>query len=268
MRKAIRRFRNTIINSPAKSVMDSIGLTPIARRVYYQLISEVEKEREKTIRTLNIDGVSASFILTTQRECQLFDGVDSGNNVVIIEDILSEIRPTDVFYDIGSNIGIYSCLVGNANSKTTVVPFEPHPKTRSRLEENLEMNEIKSTVYEYALTGENGEVSFDLRRDLPGGMGVVSEYGNIEIPARTLDTFLNETEAPAPTIIKMDIAGKEMDVLNGADSAIENVRLLYTEVHPQPGWSRDEYIDRLRQIGFSSIESPEGVPDSHIKAER
>ena len=51
----------------------------------------------------------------------------------------------------------------------------------------------------------------------------------ITVPARTLESIVNECEMPAPNFIKIDTQGSELDILRGAETILPAVDLVYLE---------------------------------------
>lgn len=56
--------------------------------------------------------------------------------------MLQTLESDDVFYDIGANVGTYTCFAGQVVDDGNVIAFEPHPANVDRLRENAEPNEI------------------------------------------------------------------------------------------------------------------------------
>ena len=73
----------------------------------------------------------------------------------ILEDLLDELGPDDVFFDIGANVGLYSLFV--AQEADSVVAFEPHPENLDALEWNLDRNGVSATVVRGVLSDHAGK---------------------------------------------------------------------------------------------------------------
>jgi len=66
-------------------------------------------------------------------------------------DILSEVASDDVFYDIGANIGVYSCIVGS-DTDIVVNTFEPIPENIARLSTNMNLNNVSGNIFQLPLS--------------------------------------------------------------------------------------------------------------------
>lgn len=77
----------------------------------------------------------------------------------------SLVRPSDVVYDVGANIGLYTRFLGQHFEAQHVVAFEPMSSNLKQLRVNVDLGEISSrvTVLPYALSEEEGE--FELQMD-------------------------------------------------------------------------------------------------------
>jgi hypothetical protein len=69
---------------------------------------------------------------------------------------------------------------------------------------------------------------------------------------RKLDTLLDAALSPAPSLVKIDIEGFELEALKGADLLLSSIRpKLLMEIHPGQltlcGGSEDELFQRLRE---------------------
>lgn len=207
-----------------------------------------------------ICGVDVQFRVASERERQFLPD-DVGIYDEIFADMFSEIDEDDVFFDIGSHIGINSCVIGRRYPEIDIICFEPHSQTRESLETNLELNGIDALVMDCAISNSNGTIAFDTQHDTPGGMGEVRHLGpGIETPVRTLDSIIKDDGVPSPTVIMSDIVGEEINLLRGGSTTFSSstTQLAYIVTHDQPlerlGSSKQEVEDLLRSYGFDEFE--------------
>ncbi|MDD2338780.1 MAG: FkbM family methyltransferase [Methanosarcina sp.] len=130
------------------------------------------------------------------------------------------LNSSDIFYDIGANVGLYSLLgsklVGNEG---VVVAFEPVPQNVEYLKKHLLVNNCKNVmVIDFAVSDQTGQSSFFEHPD--NTMGFLSENGQIKVNTITLDEVISSGLAPAPNCIKIDVEGAKYLVLKGASSLI------------------------------------------------
>ena len=85
---------------------------------------------------------------------------------------LNRLRPDDVFYDIGGNVGIYTVLAANILGGGRVIAFEPFPPNRRELGRNIALNDSDAEVLEVALADETGEAAFTSPAGCEEGCGI------------------------------------------------------------------------------------------------
>ncbi|MDH5506337.1 MAG: FkbM family methyltransferase, partial [Anaerolineae bacterium] len=151
------------------------------------------------------------------------------------------VRPGDVAYDVGANIGYISLMLARAvGAGGRVFAFEALPSNQERLRANLALNpEIANvTVAAKAVSGGPGEIEFHVHAS--GGMGKAAgsagrqeDYQEtIRVAATSLDDFVYEQGNPAPQIIKLDIEGGEVLALPGMRRLLAESRpTLLVELH-------------------------------------
>jgi FkbM family methyltransferase len=142
----------------------------------------------------------------------------------VVTDIFKrEISPGMVVYDIGAHIGIHSLYICKLlQGEGKLYAFEPWPQNYVSLYHNLQKNPEISAVAKAvpaAVGDQPGVISMDAGTS--DGRHHVSESGNgNEIACEvTLDTFYGAGN-PAPSFIKVDVEGKELQTLRGAEQII------------------------------------------------
>jgi FkbM family methyltransferase len=133
------------------------------------------------------------------------------------------LRPGMVFYDAGANIGLFTLMAARLVGETgRVFSFEPEPEIAARLRENSRRNLLSCvTVVEAALYSRTGKTGFARANRLESpdrGTGRVvdgeMEPSGVGICAVALDDFVRDH--PEPDILKLDVEGAEVEVLQGA----------------------------------------------------
>lgn len=237
---------------------------------YRWLLSRVGGE----IYTLDIDGVRATFTTETFEEVKHFHPVVGERPE--IRDLLGELRADDVFYDVGAHIGIYACIVGQTLPEGDVLAFEPHPGNVSKLEANLDRNDVDATVYPYALSDESGTVQLSVDALNSGSIGHLNpdkRDRTVDVKAIRGDGLVAEEGLEPPTVVKVDVEGAELKVLRGLDGCLDRCRLLYCEVSPaleDYGDSKAELYEFLEARGFETerIEEGDAIDHHNLKAYR
>lgn len=194
------------------------------------------------------------------------------------------VRPGDVMYDVGANVGTYSLVAAMfAKKQLQVFAFEPSFATYSSLCHNIILNDCQDSIIPLpiALSSKTGLVDLELSSLEPGkGLHVFDKSrqtgrnGNTArykqlILTYKLDDLVNEFNLPVPNHLKVDVDGTELDVLRGAGRTIsdERVRSLMIEVNEDEYGSDRELVEELQTKGFqlSSRSKREDAPGKTYK---
>ena len=157
------------------------------------------------------------------------------------------VRPGDVVFDIGANVGAYSLVVDRATGgKCTVYAFEPSFSTFAQLSRNVALNGSSGRVFPVlvALSDVNGLVTFNYSSLEPGtarhALGEsIDDQGRPFTPALTqpvlsyrMDDFVAQFSGRAPNHIKLDVDGIELKVLSGGPRTLADpgLRTVLVEV--------------------------------------
>ena len=139
------------------------------------------------------------------------------------------IKPGDVCYDIGSNVGYYTTTLAKLAYPGKVFGFEPDDRIFPLLQSTLRWNRrLRPTIniFPYFL-GDNA----DGKRRF------------------TLDLLVYKENFPPPDFIKMDIEGAEIDTLRGAERLLkEHSPKFVIETHGKD--IEDQCIGLLRSNGY------------------
>ncbi|WP_435099448.1 FkbM family methyltransferase [Halorubrum sp. N11] len=201
--------------------------------------------------TASVGDLEAVFTVSTIDEYYRFHNLVGEER--IISDLLSEVRSDDVFYDIGANVGMYTCFVAQKLSEDQLVAFEPHPRNVSTLRENLELNGLDATVEECGLSNREAEGELAVSSDRSGegrhSLAVSEDEETLPITLRRGDSMIQRDEIPPPTILKIDVEGAEVGVLEGLRTALQDsCRVCYVEVHPDRLSNYDSTMDDLQSL--------------------
>jgi FkbM family methyltransferase len=127
--------------------------------------------------------------------------------------------------------------------------FEAHPELFEELRANVARWPGAIRAVNAAIWRAHGTVVLEMP---PGfatnrGLARVSTGGaaGIEVPARTLDECF--AEHPAPSLVKLDVEGHEMAVLEGGARTLERLRDCIFEEHAEPP---TPVTERFRAAGF------------------
>lgn len=158
-------------------------------------------------------------------------------------------KKSNVIFDVGSHIGWFSCIAG-VISDGQVHSFEMNKKYYERSIRNTKINGIDNiNVQNIAVTRSKGVEEFD--EDHSSLFGKVKN--GIKIKSTSLDNYSEEKEI-RPDLIKIDVEGKEVEVIKGAKNTIQKSKpKMIIELHPNYLKEASEGMDFL----FSFLERKE-----------
>lgn len=149
-------------------------------------------------------------------------------NIIAIIQYLA--RRSYSFIDIGANIGIHSLMASKANPDIKIYSFEPEPSNYNRFTENIRLNSFANNVTTFNLglgdeigskilniNGANNKGKHSLKRNFG------SENTQMPISIERLDSFKNLILPVKSLLVKIDVEGFEMEVLDGAVKLLKPV---------------------------------------------
>jgi FkbM family methyltransferase len=147
------------------------------------------------------------------------------------EYVLDYLDQSEIIFDIGANIGqtAFRMIRNQANKKLHpfVYAFEPYPKTFSKLEYNIRLNQLTS-IRAFNLGLGNEKETLRMTQHTPsnsGGFRMTTDTNNsISVPVISLDEFVSEQALSRVDFIKIDVEGFETEVLKGARQTIRQFR--------------------------------------------
>lgn len=129
------------------------------------------------------------------------------------------LRSGDIYYDIGSNTGIFSIDAAITIPNLTVYAFEPQPSLTNHIRRSIDANNLQRVkCLELMLGREEGETTLYLSRQAIRASMIPLERGfqQLRLPMRTVDSLISSGEIEAPDVIKIDVEGAETKVFEGA----------------------------------------------------
>jgi FkbM family methyltransferase len=155
-------------------------------------------------------------------------GYARGETETIVQDFISShIGPTDIFYDLGANIGLFSLIAARITEGTgKVFSFEPDAQNARRLRRNVEHNGLTNvTVVESGVWSSTTELRFSAAPasspDRGVGTFVATEHSAADPSIRVVSVDDFTRDIPPPTAIRCDVEGAEIEVLRGARATLE-----------------------------------------------
>lgn len=166
------------------------------------------------------------------------------------------LRPDDVLYDIGANIGAYTLFSCGLHKGVRAVCFEPVVSNVFALSGNLRINEFDDRVWviNCALASQQSVTRFDIRNDLPGTASIRADDSEAnDLNQAVLCLRLDDAGSlglPAPTIMKIDIDGAELDMMQGALETLRSPQLRTVLIEADVNESVDQVANLAAQCGL------------------
>jgi FkbM family methyltransferase len=203
------------------------------------------------------------------------------------------IRPGDVVFDVGANIGFFATLFSRwVGTEGRVIAVEPEPANLVLLRHNLESNRCDNvTVCECAVGSEPGlsPFSMDEATGATGHLGRSTTAGEvavgtgklqlIEMRVETIDRLV-AIQGVTPRVMKLDIEGGELDAIDGASRTLASGRpVIVSELTGERG---PDAVGLLARLGYRIWDLESGrplgagphpfmvvaIPDEHLEEER
>ena len=177
---------------------------------------------------------------------------------------INTFNDTDVLWDIGANVGVYSLYA--ALRGLNVVSFEPSPSNYYLLSRNIEANRMDEKIIALCIAFNDTtklDAFYMANTELGGALNSFGEaidwQGQPFIASFkqamigfSIDDFIEQFDLPFPNHIKIDVDGIENKIIKGAEKTLasEKLRSILVELDS----NRDEYcssvIDMLERAGM------------------
>ena len=148
-----------------------------------------------------------------------------------------------VIFDVGAYVGEVTATYKRVFPQSTIYCFEPFPDSFHKLNRLCRDASIKA--HQIAFSDKEGKTTFNINVDLscnsllPPTESDFKCYsaksikdGEIQVETNTLDNFCAGDEIACIDILKLDVEGAEVKVLDGASSMLSKqaIKLIYSEV--------------------------------------
>jgi FkbM family methyltransferase len=180
------------------------------------------------------------------------------------EAMLRHLGRGDVFYDVGANLGFFALLgarmVGEAGK---VYAFEAAPDNAEAIRTNAEINALTNVeVIAKAVAARAGTGRLQVVDDQ--SWSKLEDYGEhpftervIEVELVAIDELLTAGELRPPALVKIDVEGAELAVLEGMRETIERHRpAIICELHG----THAEFVSFMSGCGYRLINLEGTIP--------
>ena len=241
----------------------------IVKRVYYSPL------KLSALKLYTLFGPKKEMIINFKGSKMIIDPKKTGERGFLINEhvekvfeiILKQISPNDVFVDVGAWIGDFVLPVAAKIGNGVVIAFEQDPHNLEKLRKNVLLNNFKNvTIIDKIVSNKIGELMFENRGEPTSSVTLQKEAG-VYIETCTLDNVLSDYDKI--DIIKIDVEGHEIQVLEGANHTLDKTRMVVLEVHTSLGVDIKNARQILERKGFSINEIDEkGRPEIFLVCEK
>lgn len=223
------------------------------------------------------------FVLTTNQTCSVtqkifYKGATAYEFSQFFERI---IKKTEVFFDIGANIGYFTVLGAKLNPEVKIYAFEPSVGPLHYLKENVALNGLSNRV---EVTGKavaeiDGTLTFHsvvskkypwVKHNLSGSHSLQNNFGSAkqnayEVPVVSLNKFVSDNGIKQLDLIKMDTECTEHQIIESALPVINSLRpIIICEVHDFIKKEMHEVLGKLENYSLFELSNNQLFPMNSI----
>jgi len=224
-----------------KQYRKNYGISKALRVLLHYAYVATKKKRQKNSGDLIVDvnGYKLAVIpgdLGISSELMMF----KTHEPLTTKLLSKELKKGMICLDIGGNIGYYTLLESNIVGESgKVIAIEPSPPNFQHLKKNLEIQDAENVdAYNFAAGDVDGNVNFLVYQEsngsftIPDGETTDLPGELIKVPAKRMDTFLDELKINHVDFVRMDVEGYESHIIQGMKNTIKKSKPMFQiEVH-------------------------------------
>jgi len=227
-----------IIKSTLGTSIDLIGKSPVGAYTYEKIINNVMSKSKTVIH----NQTKLSFATPNQLNRFRVDSFSTKEPETL--EWIDAIPAGSVFWDIGANIGLYSCYAAKSRG-ICVYAFEPSVFNLELLTRNIYLNKLVDQIVVVPLPLSDSIKTSTLNMTTMEWGGALSSFGedygddgktmkkvfSFSSVGLSMDEAVSLLKIPRPTHIKMDVDGIEHIILSGGQSVLREAKEVAIEVN-------------------------------------
>jgi len=164
-----------------------------------------------------------------------------------------------IIYDIGAADGITARCFAKLTNVSTIYAFEPIPEAYAKLVENVKtfpkiscynvaIGKVEDTLAINVSSNSNSSSLLLMLQLHQKEFPDISVNTRIEIPVVRLDNYVQRNNLAMPDIVKIDVQGYEMMVIEGGIQTISQAKYCIIEMSFQPLYDGSPLFDDIYNI--------------------
>jgi len=216
---------------------------PIAGKLVYQVSSDASQSEEVLGHQMH---------LATEGRYPPLDMMSGKYEQQTTQVFEEAAKPGMVVLDIGAHVGYYSLLAARiVGPEGRVYSFEPEPQNYSLLVKNIDRNGYENiTPVNAAVSNQMGVATLNLSTLDNGRHSLFvsnpSQSSTETVNTTTIDAFLENSASPNVGLIKIDVEGAELAVLDGMGKLLEKHDQLSLIIEFNPGLLQTAGVDLVQ----------------------
>ena len=187
-----------------------------------------------------------------------------------------------IFWDIGSNIGLYSIYNSIKNPNSISIAFEPSTSNLRILSRNISINNLekKIKIFTNPLTNKENKFAMMKETQFKEG-GALNSFGenfdfegkefksnmNYQLFGTTIDYIIEKNFLDFPNYIKIDVDGLEHLILEGGVNCLNNINVksLSIEINENFKKHSDQILKIMHDNGYKILNKKNSYEQSKLK---
>jgi len=250
----------TAVHGSIQAVSGVLGRTRVGRVAFDPIVTGA------MTRTARVSHRDLTLTITVPNSLNHFRATTFATKEPETLDWLDTIPKGSLLWDIGANVGLYSCYAAKAR-ECRVVSFEPSVFNLELLARNIYVNRLtdRITIFPLPLSDQIAVSTLNMTSTLWGGalstfdkdIGYDGGALNKCFEFRTLGVSMDDCVArlgmPAPEYIKMDVDGIEHLILRGGQQVLRTVKGVSIEINDAFTEQAETARQVLEQAGLRFI---------------
>lgn len=250
-----------IVKNVIKNLMWLVAKSTVGRYVFEEMINSALRMTS----TVQHKGVSLTFAVPNGLNRFRADTFSTKEPETL--EWIDSMEQGAVLWDIGANVGLYSCYAAKQRS-CTVVAFEPSVFNLELLARNIFLNALTGSIVIVPLPLTERLMTSTLNMSMTDWGGALSTFGEtyahdgkplvtifeFKTLGLSIDDAASRLALSLPDYIKMDVDGIEHLILKGGKTVLSNVKGVLIEINEEFTKQSVDSFKYLSEAGLELVE--------------